>query len=344
MLTAQGSLPPSLVAPSAHLDTVRELIRQGRVTDALAELTDARALARSVEERAGLTAAMIDCRLARGDLAEAMALAAELSPYLDLPGLPGAVVHHVKGELASALGDPDLAVEHFTAAGELTDDSAEHLELVPWRSGAVLALVRAGHRRAATDLADAHLAAAVASGSSYAVALALRTMGTAHPGGERLAILRRARGALAGLDAARLAAQIDTDLAGLLILEHAATATAEALLLLRAAEEYATGEQLRPLQGRVRRLLDRAGEVPKRPHSEALASLTASERRVARLAAQGLTNRQIAEELVVTVKAVEWHLSHVYRKLGISSRTHLASTLGAPVQAARDAALTGLTV
>jgi DNA-binding NarL/FixJ family response regulator len=49
------------------------------------------------------------------------------------------------------------------------------------------------------------------------------------------------------------------------------------------------------------------------------------------MAADGLTNRQIASELVVTVKAVEWHLSHVYRKLGISSRVNLAETLGASV-------------
>ena len=65
--------------------------------------------------------------------------------------------------------------------------------------------------------------------------------------------------------------------------------------------------------------------------TEAMAALTVSERRVARMAADGLTNRQIANELVVTVKAVEWHLSHVYRKLGISSRTNLSTTLGASV-------------
>ncbi|MFC6343473.1 helix-turn-helix transcriptional regulator, partial [Nocardioides hankookensis] len=61
---------------------------------------------------------------------------------------------------------------------------------------------------------------------------------------------------------------------------------------------------------------------------ETLASLTAAEQRVARLAATGLTNREIADQLVVTVKAVEWHLSHVYRKLGIHSRGALSTALG----------------
>jgi DNA-binding CsgD family transcriptional regulator len=61
-----------------------------------------------------------------------------------------------------------------------------------------------------------------------------------------------------------------------------------------------------------------------------MAVLTDSERRVARLAADGLTNRQIAEQLLVTVKAVEWHLSNVYRKLEIRSRKALAPSLGTP--------------
>jgi len=315
---------------SELLTTVRGLMREGAITEALAELTgDLPGL--SDEDRAALIATTIECRLARGDVSEAMSLGTELTPYLDLPGLPGAVAHHAKGELAAAVDDPDLAAEHFTIAGERTDDSAEHLDLVPWRSGAALALVRTGDRRTASQLADAHLEAATASGSSYAVAQALRTMGTAHPGGQRLTMLRQARAALTGLRAERLGAQIDTDLAGLLLLSATEEATSEALELLRSAESYAGREELWPLQGRIRRLLDRAGAVPRRVRSEALASLTASEQRVARLAADGLTNRQIAEQLVVTVKAVEWHLSHVYRKLGINSRTHLAGTLGVPV-------------
>jgi DNA-binding NarL/FixJ family response regulator len=57
-------------------------------------------------------------------------------------------------------------------------------------------------------------------------------------------------------------------------------------------------------------------------------SLTRGERRVVTMAAAGKGNKEIAEELVVTVKAVEWHLSNAYRKLGIHSRHELEGVLG----------------
>ena len=56
--------------------------------------------------------------------------------------------------------------------------------------------------------------------------------------------------------------------------------------------------------------------------------LTAAERRVAELAASGLANKEIAQEMVVSVKTVEFHLSNTYAKLGIRSRGELAQTLG----------------
>jgi DNA-binding NarL/FixJ family response regulator len=55
----------------------------------------------------------------------------------------------------------------------------------------------------------------------------------------------------------------------------------------------------------------------------ALEALEEAERQVASLAADGLSNREIAEQLVVTVKTVEWHLKHSYRKLGVRSRQAL---------------------
>ena len=57
-------------------------------------------------------------------------------------------------------------------------------------------------------------------------------------------------------------------------------------------------------------------------------ALTASERRVARMAAEGMSNKEIAQALFVTVKAVEVHLSSAYRKLEIDSRRELPRALG----------------
>ena len=67
------------------------------------------------------------------------------------------------------------------------------------------------------------------------------------------------------------------------------------------------------------------------------ASLTETEERVARLAAIGRSNKQIAAELLISVHTVGAHLSQVYRKLGISSRSELASTLTAVVAATESA-------
>jgi DNA-binding NarL/FixJ family response regulator len=70
-----------------------------------------------------------------------------------------------------------------------------------------------------------------------------------------------------------------------------------------------------------------AGARPRRVVQTGLETLTASERRVAQLAADDMSNKDIAQALFVTVKTVEVHLSSVYRKLEISSRRQLASAL-----------------
>jgi DNA-binding CsgD family transcriptional regulator len=63
-----------------------------------------------------------------------------------------------------------------------------------------------------------------------------------------------------------------------------------------------------------------------------LDALTASERRVAHMAAQDLSNKDIAQALFVTVKTVEQHLGRVYRKLDVASRRQLGAALGIPKQ------------
>jgi DNA-binding CsgD family transcriptional regulator len=75
--------------------------------------------------------------------------------------------------------------------------------------------------------------------------------------------------------------------------------------------------------GQARAELERTGARRPVPKGE----LTPAEERVARLAAAGLSNKEVAAELVVSVYTVEKHLSHVYAKLGVRSRTKLAAAL-----------------
>jgi DNA-binding CsgD family transcriptional regulator len=78
---------------------------------------------------------------------------------------------------------------------------------------------------------------------------------------------------------------------------------------------------------RARDELVAAGGRPRRARLSGAAALTPSERRVAELVAGGLSNREAAEALFVTKKAVEFHLGNVYRKLGVRGREGLGSAL-----------------
>ena len=60
---------------------------------------------------------------------------------------------------------------------------------------------------------------------------------------------------------------------------------------------------------------------------EIACGLTAGEERIARLTVQGRRNDEIAQELDLSPKTVEWNLTRIYRKLGVRSRTELAIRL-----------------
>jgi DNA-binding CsgD family transcriptional regulator len=77
-----------------------------------------------------------------------------------------------------------------------------------------------------------------------------------------------------------------------------------------------------------------SGNRPAHPHPTGVRAFTPAERHVAQLAADGLTNRQIAERLFLSEKTVEAHLSRAYRKLGVRSRTQLAVRMAAAAGAA----------
>jgi len=69
------------------------------------------------------------------------------------------------------------------------------------------------------------------------------------------------------------------------------------------------------------------GETARRRSVDTLLELTAQEAHIARLAAEGRTNPEIAAQLYVSPRTVEWHMSKIFTKLGVSSRRRLGQAL-----------------
>ena len=96
---------------------------------------------------------------------------------------------------------------------------------------------------------------------------------------------------------------------------------------LYAALHLADGCGAERLAGRAEDELRASGARPRRRAVTGPGAMTASEGRVAHMAARGMTNREIAQSLFVTAKTVENQLGSAYRKLGVRSRDELGSTL-----------------
>ncbi|HYV15389.1 MAG TPA: AAA family ATPase [Conexibacter sp.] len=200
----------------------------------------------------------------------------------------------------------------------------------PARILAARVLAALGDRERARPKAEAALAHARRWGAPTLLSYALCALAMTVDGSERLATLEEA---VAVVDAspARLArAEALADLGGAL---RRAGRRADARPLLREALELARRCGAALLAKRVYEELSATGEKVRAYTPIGVESLTPSQRRVAELAASGMTNRQIAQSLFVTVKTVETHLAAAYDKLGIRSRQQLPEALrerGAP--------------
>ena len=192
-----------------------------------------------------------------------------------------------------------------------------------WRVALAEVHTALGDDDEALMVADAEVERARAFGSLRPLGMALRVAGAARADG--IELLREAAAVL-GRSAARLEyARALVELGATL---RRAGHNAEARLPLREGLAGARGCGALPLAERAHEELTATGARPRKIIRSGVEALTSSERRVARMAADGMPNKEIAQALFVTVRTVEAHLHHAYLKLDISSRRELAEALG----------------
>jgi DNA-binding CsgD family transcriptional regulator len=228
----------------------------------------------------------------------------------------------VLGYLELSLGNPSAADRHLRRLPDLyARIGYGNPGVNPFLPNAIEAALGQGELPRAESLLTQLTSGA--PGNSWAGATALRCRGLV------AAAKRDPQAAVAALMEAADAHKCSQD-----PFEHARTLLALGAALRRGNQRRAAREKLEQARGafarlgaplweeRARRELASFGGRPSRK-----TGLTASERRVAELVAQGKTNREIAALLVISERTVATHLTHVYAKLGLRSRTELARRL-----------------
>jgi DNA-binding CsgD family transcriptional regulator len=240
-----------------------------------------------------------------------------------------------RGRLRIETGSPERGVEELLQIGETVRlVPFDNPSGVPWRSWAAEGLRRLDRNNEARALADEELALARRWGDPQAVGASLRVLGLVEGGKAGIALLREAVEVLGASEARVEHARALVDLGAAL---RRANQRTEARDRLREGVDLARGVGAFGLVERANDEIAATGARPRKVIPTGLDALTASERRVAQLAADGMSNKEIAQTLFVTIKTVEVHLSHAYRKLEISSRAQLDKALLTPAPSAAPA-------
>jgi len=328
--------------------TTRGLMKK-RLGDLLAAEADARE-GLSLAEQLGAplltlyaAGALADVLVERGQLDEAEAVLTRLdigerSP--DSAHFAFTFFLNARGRIRLERRRGENALADFLAAGRISEalDIQNPDPAWAWRSSAAAALHLLGKDDQARKLVVEELEHARRWGVARGIGIALRALALIERGAEGEHLLREAVDILAPSPARLEHAKALIELGAALPRRNERT---EARQLLRQGVDLAHGCGATALVERANEELAATGARPRKILLTGLESLTASERRVAQLAADELSNKEIAQALFVTVKTVEVHLSNVYRKLEISSRRQLAAALVGPVAEPVAAGLSG---
>ncbi|GGP82629.1 ATP-binding protein [Saccharothrix coeruleofusca] len=231
---------------------------------------------------------------------------------VDHPALR-ALDQYLHGVRAAVRGELPMALERFLDCGRQLERAGWRNPLVlPWRVRAAEVRHRLGSAAAALELAEAELDAARTWGAPVGVGRALRVQGALRAGD-------------AGVRLTRDALDVLEESENRLELARAHLQLGRLLGRLRSADapRHARRGRALALECGASWLVDPATDGEPQPGLV----LTRAERRVAELAAAGRTNQAVAEELGVSSRAVEKHLTNVYRKLSLSGRAELKSAL-----------------
>lgn len=231
-----------------------------------------------------------------------------------------------RGVVSMARGRPAAAVELFEEAGSSVLGSViANPAVAPWRAFLSSALLASGDREGARGAAREEVELARRFGAARPLGIALRAAGLAEGGETGIGMLEEAVKTLRRSPSKLELSRALIDLGASMRRANHPTAAREPL---REGLEMADRFGAAVLGQQAREELLASGAKPRRREVSGAGSLTPSELRVAKLAASGMTNREIAQSLFVTIKAVQWHLRNAYRKLEISSRDELARQLG----------------
>ncbi len=228
----------------------------------------------------------------------------------------GAFFHEARGRLALARGDREEAVVHLRRAEPILRALAFGPVHSTWRSALALALAPTSRDEALALVAEER-ELAEATGLARPRALALRYAAMVEGGDDKVDKLRHSVELLeespSRLEHARSLVALGSAL-------RRGRQRIEARAPLSAAVELARECGANRTSAHAAEELLAAGARPRRQAQTGPDALTASEARVARLASSGRSNAEVAQELFVSLKTVETHLSHVYAKLGLSGR------------------------
>jgi DNA-binding CsgD family transcriptional regulator len=305
--------------------------RQGRLDDAVAEARAATDAALAHGWGDGLPATtgfLVDALIERGELDEA-ALALAQSGIGE--AVPDSVLAHAylvaRGRLRLARGELAAGIEDLEELGRRTtgDGWSGTIGTPTFRAYLAPALHVAGETARALELADEELALARAWGARRAIGAALRGRAAVSARGEAIELLQESARVLDGAGAPLEQA---LTLAGLGAALRREGRAADAREPLRLAVDLAHRCGAGPLLAFAQDELAATGARRRnRVLLTGVEALTPSERRIAAMAADGLSNAEIARALFLTRKTIEMHLSRSYRKLGISSRDGLEAAL-----------------